>query len=273
MHNLLKQNRLHSGKGENEMENAEKSENQKVVSENKAAIHGHGNLLDQYVPLFMNYLDGKYIKVTTLALRCLLAMLKFSLPSMKANIRDLAAHLFGLLRTFSNASSTSLVHGSEKFELLLVAYKLIANLLRDYSDFPLTGEQLQHLLHYAERNLYDVHKQASTFNLLKAIVSRSCRMEAVADDNEADGSSELADIMARVMKLSVQAESAAVRMQSRHTVMAYMTANGAGQKRINRIIEFYIVQLNYEYEDGRESTIEMLATMFNTFSNVIYQQK
>lgn len=76
--------------------------------------------------------------------------------------------------------------------------------------------------------------------------------------------------MSRVMKLSIQAESAPVRMQSRQTIMAYLTAGGslAGEKRLIKIIEFYMVQLNYEYEDGRESAIEMLATIFNTLPNV-----
>lgn len=231
-------------------------------NETTASTTKYKSMLDSYVSMFLDYLDGKYLKVTILTLRCLLGILRFNLPSLAHHSRELGTKLFVLLRTFSSASTSapgysSSSNNSDKFELLTVCYKLMSSLIRDCAHFSLTDDQLQVLLHGAERNLYDVHKQAATFNLLKAIVSR--RLEC----------DELNDVMGRVMKLSIQAESPSVRVQSRQTVMSYVVAYcmrvGASQQRLMKLIEFYVVQLNYEYEDGRDSAIEMLATMFNTF--------
>jgi U3 small nucleolar RNA-associated protein 20 len=256
LHNLLKQNRLNEEKDEQKKEEPSKSENTANYKE----------MLEPYVPIFVDYLDGKYIKVTIITLRCLVAMLRFNLKSIEEKSSVLGTKLFSLLRTFSSASTTSTPSSSgDNFELLMVCYKLIACLIRDCTYFELSDDQLQTLLHCAERNLFDTHKQASTFNLLKAIVSR--RFE----------SDDLGEIMGRVMKLSIQAESPPVRAQSRQTVMSYLIAYamGAGrdrdEKKFAKIVEFYVVQLNYEYENGRESAIEMLATMFNTFPTVSYR--
>ena len=218
--------------------------------------------------MFVEYLDGKYIKVTILTLRCLVGLLKYSLPLLEQHSRDIGHKLFALLRTYSSSSTHNNINSSsssgnqgDNFELLMVCYKLVACLIRDYSNFKLDDDQLQVLLHYAERNLYDAHKQASAFNLLKAILSRE--FKSCGD--------ELNDILAKVMKLSIQADAIAVRLQSRQTILQYLLNYSLQEKRFLKIVEFYIVQLNYEYENGRESAIEMLASMFNTFPKVQQQ--
>jgi len=35
--------------------------------------------------------------------------------------------------------------------------------------------------------------------------------------------------------------------------------------KLEKYLEFYIVQLNHEYADSRESALEMLATIFQSF--------
>lgn len=242
LHNLIKQNRLND------------------VNEDKK----YSQMLDPYLPMFIEYLDGKYLKVTIITLRCLVGILKFSLPPLEKHSRDIGNKLFTLLRTYSSSSTHSSSgsaennHAGDNFELLMVCYKLIACLIRECPSFNLNDEQLQVLLHYAERNLYDSHKQASAFNLLKAILSRALKCD------------ELNDILGKVMKLSIQADSISVRLQSRQTILQYVLNYSLQEKKFLKIVEFYIVQLNYEYENGRESAIEMLATMFNTFPPVIF---
>jgi len=67
------------------------------------------------------------------------------------------------------------------------------------------------------------------------------------------------------MKLSIQSDSAPVRLQSRQTILQYILDYSLSDKKLLKFLEFYIVQLNYEYENGRESALEMLATIFTTF--------
>ncbi len=76
---------------------------------------------------------------------------------------------------------------------------------------------------------------------------------------------ELADVIGKVMKLSIQSDSAPVRLQSRQTILQYILDYSFSDKKLLKFLEFYIVQLNYEYENGRESALEMLATIFTTF--------
>ncbi len=76
---------------------------------------------------------------------------------------------------------------------------------------------------------------------------------------------ELTDVLGKVMKLSIQSDSAPVRLQSRQTILQYILDYSLSDKKLLKFLEFYIVQLNYEYENGRESALEMLATIFTTF--------
>ncbi len=209
-------------------------------------------MLDPYLQVFVEYLDGKYLKVTIITIRCLIGMLKHPLPFLEVYSKQIANKLFVLLKTYSSSSTNDSERG-DNFELLMVCYKLISNLIRDCAHFNLNDEQLQVLLHYAERNLYDNYKQASAFNLLKSILTRKFQCE------------ELNDVLGKVMKLSIQAESVTVRLQSRQTMLQYMLNYSLTEKKLIKLIEFYVIQLDYEYETGRESALEMLATMFETF--------
>jgi U3 small nucleolar RNA-associated protein 20 len=120
-------------------------------------------MLDPYLSIFVEYLDGKYLKVTIITLRCLANLLqKFQLPSLKQHSKEIAIKLFNLLRTYSGASSNSISSSEgprgDNFELLMVCYKVISTLIKDCATFNLNEDQLQALMHYAERNLYDSHK-------------------------------------------------------------------------------------------------------------------
>lgn len=129
-------------------------------------------MLDPYLAIFVEYLEGKYVKLTIATLRCLMGFLKFSLPSLGTFSNQIASKLFLLLQTYS--SSTTLANSDsqsnnqgDNFELLMICFKVIANLIRDCANFSLREDQLQVLMHYAERNLYDNLKQSSSFNLIK----------------------------------------------------------------------------------------------------------
>ncbi len=229
----------------------------------------NSNMLDPYLPVFVEYLEGKYLKLTIASLRCLIGFMKFSLPSLPKYSSQIASKLFTLLQTYSGSTtiassavtSSSSSNNSDNCELLLICFKVIANLIRDCTHFSLNEEQLQVLMHYAERNLYDNLKQSSAFNLIKAVLSRRLKCE------------ELNDVLGKIMKLSIQADSANVRLQSRQTILQYILEYSLGEKKLTKFLEFYIVQLNYEYENGRESSLEMLATIFNTFPTVIIKIK
>ena len=130
-------------------------------------------MLDPHLPMFVEYLEGTYVKLTIATLRCLMGLLKFTLPSLPAFSGQIASKLFILLQTYSSATTLASANTGQSnnqgdnFELLMICFKAIANLIRDCANFSLSEEQLQVLMHYAERNLYDNLKQSSSFNLIK----------------------------------------------------------------------------------------------------------
>ena len=217
-------------------------------------------MLEPFLPLLADYLDGKYSKLTIMSIRCLNGFLNFSLPKLPQSINQIVAKLFVLMRTYSNSTASHQNGGDhsigDNFELLMVCYKLTASIIKNCAYFRLTDEQLMMLMHYAERNLYDNSKQPSAFNLIKSILSRKIQ------------SDELTDILSKIMKMSIQSESSNVRLQSRQIILQYMLEFSFGEKKLSKLLEFYVIQLDYEYENGRESALEMLATVFNTFPQV-----
>ena len=78
---------------------------------------------------------------------------------------------------------------------------------------------------------------------------------------------EMHDVMSKIEQLSIQADSAEVRLKSRQVVLGFLLDYPLGNK-LKQHLEFYLSQLDYEHETGRESVLEMMATIFATFPQV-----
>jgi U3 small nucleolar RNA-associated protein 20 len=141
----------------------------------------------------------------------------------------------------------------ENFELLIAGFKAISSMIKDCDYFVVDNEQLKILLYYVEHNLHDNSRQAAAFNLLKAIFSRKLECD------------EILEVLSKVMKMSIQSEASNVRLQSRQCVLKYLLDYSLNARKLQKYLEFYVVQLNYEYEEGRESALEMLATIISSF--------
>lgn len=128
-------------------------------------------------------------------------------------------------------------------------------LLRDVRHYSVDKEKLKILLLYAEQDLHDTDRQATAFSLLKAIISKKLSV------------SELHATMEKVSELSIVSELDHVRLQSRLVCLQYMLEYPLG-KKLDNFISFYISQLNYELQYGRESALEMIQGFINAFPPV-----
>lgn len=118
-------------------------------------------------------------------------------------------------------------------------------------------EKLKILLLYAEQDLHDTDRQATAFSLLKGIIAKKLTV------------SELHATIEKVSELSITSELDHVRLQSRLVCLQYILEYPLG-KKLDNFISFYMSQLNYELQFGRESALEMIKGFINAFPIVSF---
>ncbi|XP_011668785.1 small subunit processome component 20 homolog [Strongylocentrotus purpuratus] len=75
---------------------------------------------------------------------------------------------------------------------------------------------------------------------------------------------EIHGIMSKISDLSITQQSSSVRLQCRQVMHQFLLDYPLG-KKLKRHLEFYVKQLSFSVESGRESALEMLATIYSSF--------
>ncbi|KAK7901998.1 hypothetical protein WMY93_018767 [Mugilogobius chulae] len=223
----------------------------KVTSSEVSALE----MLDPFVLLLLDCLDSMHVKVITEALVGLTWLLKFPLPSIEANSEQLTKQLFVLLKDYSKAGAAR----GENYLLVQNCFKTITVLVKNIKTNTISETQLQVLLGYAEEDIYDQSRQATAFSLLKAILSRKLVVP------------EMEDVMKKVAKLSVNGGNSMIRVHCRQIYMKYLLDYPVRNK-LRQHLDFIVAQLSYEHDTGRESALEMMASIFQTFPQKMLQK-
>uniref|UniRef100_H3CN87 UTP20 small subunit processome component n=1 Tax=Tetraodon nigroviridis TaxID=99883 RepID=H3CN87_TETNG len=205
-------------------------------------------MLDPFIPLLLDCLNSTHVKVITEALVAFTWLLKFPLPAVEQNAAQLSKQLFVLLKDYSKAGAAR----GENYHLVQNCFKVISILVKSVRSNKVSETQLQVLLGYAEEDIYDQSRQATAFGLLKAILSRKLIVP------------EMEEVLKKVAKLSVTGGNAMIRIHCRQIYLKYLLDYPLG-KKLKGHLDFVVSQLAYEHEAGRESALEMLAHIFQTF--------
>uniref|UniRef100_A0A3Q3F398 UTP20 small subunit processome component n=1 Tax=Kryptolebias marmoratus TaxID=37003 RepID=A0A3Q3F398_KRYMA len=222
----------------------------KVNSSEPSALE----MLDPFVLLLLECLDSMHVKVITEALVAFTWLLKFPLPAVEQNAGQLTKQLFVLLKDYSKAGAAR----GENYNLVQNCFKAMTVLVKNIKSNQISETQLQVLLGYAEEDIYDQSRQATAFGLLKqAILSRKLVVP------------EMEEVLKKVAKLAVTGSNAMIRVHCRQLqiYLKYLLDYPLG-KKLKRHVDFVVAQL--EHDTGRESVLEMLASIFQTFPQLFF---
>lgn len=170
------------------------------------------------------------------------------LPTVRQSVSEICSSIFAILHKYAAAGLSK----GDNFDLVMASFKCMSVLVRHVKYFTMTSDQTKALILYAEQDLHDSDKQATAFNLLKAIISRKLIVP------------EMHTVMEKVATLSVTSELDHVRQQSRSVFYSFLMEYPLG-KHIDKHISFYLSQLSYEMKPGRLSALEMIHSIVTGF--------
>lgn len=145
--------------------------------------------------------------------------------------------------------------------LIIPRYTLqtLSTYIREVKYNRLSDDQLRESVLYAEQELSSVENGGNTvtttFTLIKALLSRQHNCP------------EFKELMSHVAKACITCERDAVRTQARQTFYQYLMDYPLG-KALNGHIQFFLSQLEYEVQNGRESALEMITSLIKTLPPV-----
>ncbi|XP_013199858.2 small subunit processome component 20 homolog [Amyelois transitella] len=208
--------------------------------------------VDPLIPLLVDSLKSDHVKVTTVAMKCIATLwtIRVSTPTLEEMTEDIVKTIFLILHKYATFEISK---QNDNFHLVRNAFKAITVLIRNVKYHRLDNDQLKTLLLYAEEDCQNDDRQANSFSLLKAI------LEAKLISNE------LHEVMEKVSKICILSESARSRDEARGIFVSYLTNYSPG-KRMDKYIQFFVSQLNYELQHGRESSLKFLEMIISKLS-------
>ena len=204
----------------------------------------HCERLEPFINILISSLDSSHVSLITTAVRCLFWLVKFPLKVLdNSKVMEITNKVFDLLNKFGGGTDGK----GENHDLVVIASKLLVILIRDVELTMLDQKHLKTVLTYVVNDVLDPFKATTAFGLLTAILNR--RLET--------DSTELHDVMIKMIELSVQSTSGQTRQAARATVLTYVK-NYNLKKKLARLLDLYTAQLGYEHEYGRLSAAESI---------------
>ncbi|ORX36413.1 hypothetical protein BD324DRAFT_651653 [Kockovaella imperatae] len=210
-------------------------------------------ILARLGPLISVIGDSLYSKssdVLSVALKATAAISRCPLPRVQEALPVYIKNIFSVIKHAG---------GSAESELVQTALKTLAVILRDCKASKISDAQIRHLLDMVGPDLEEHDRQSAVFAILRAIVSRGFVVP------------EIYDLMDRVSSIMVTSQSPNVQELSRLTLMQFLLDYPQGKGRLKSQMTFLAQNMEYEFESGRLSVMEVLAAVFRKFSDDVLE--
>ncbi|KAJ1721435.1 U3 snoRNP protein [Coemansia erecta] len=214
-------------------------------------------MLDPFVDLAGDALYSRYDSLITLACKTWTLLVRLPLPSVGAGIRAVVKRLFAIFR---NAATTN-------SDMVQNCFKLLAALLRSphaecsqdssSSSKPLLDqEQLRDLIDFIRPDIEEPERQATAFNLIRAVLSRRLLVDS------------LYTLLDAIRELMVTAQADNMRELCRLTWFQFLMDYPLGERRLSAAMAFIVQNASgYVFESGRTSALEIMGVIVDRFAD------
>lgn len=207
----------------------------------------HISMISPMINVFGKSLFAKHTSVIVLVTKILAIVVKISLDTLTAALPVMVKRLFELVSRSADTGS----------DLVQSTFRLLSTIIRTRPDIEIREHQLITVLEMIKPDLEVPDRQNISFSLVRAILSRKYIVEIVYD------------VMDQVAKILVSSQSSQVRALSRAAYLQFLLEYPQGKQRLQKQWNHIIKNLQYEFESGRESVMELLHSILEKFPESI----
>ncbi|EKM53530.1 uncharacterized protein PHACADRAFT_98717 [Phanerochaete carnosa HHB-10118-sp] len=206
--------------------------------------------LEPMLSVIGNTLYSNHMQVVVSGLKATAAIVRCPLKSI---VKSLPVFIRQILQVIKQTGST-------EAELVQIAFKSLAAILREQSAAQIKEKDLVFLLELLSPDLEEPSRQAAVFIMLKAIVARKFVVP------------EIYDLMDRVSEIMVAGQSPSVQEQCRAILLQFLLDYPQGKGRLRNHMTFLAKNLSYVYESGRKSVMELLSAILAKFDPALIRE-
>ncbi|KAK4515117.1 proteasome regulatory particle base subunit rpn10 [Mucor velutinosus] len=182
-----------------------------------------------------------------LAARIMCHLIPMKIPNIQSAVAVSIERSFALIKS-SGGSQTTTVQA---------CLRLLTVCIRDNDKSSLTEAQLTYILNFVRPDMEELERQGTIFALVRAIISRKFMAP------------EMYELMDSVSHVMVTNQSREIREQARSVFFMFLMDYPQGKGRLKQQMSFIIKNLEYVYESGRESIMELLHHIISKFGDDI----
>ncbi|CAO3621219.1 unnamed protein product [Mucor hiemalis] len=182
-----------------------------------------------------------------LAARIMCHFITMKIPNIESAVKVSIDRSFALIKS-SGGSQTTTVQA---------CLRLLTVCIRDNEHASLTEAQLTYILNFVRPDMEEIERQGTIFALVRAIISRKFMAP------------EMYELMDSVSNIMITNQSREIREQARSVYFMFLMDYPQGKGRLKTQMSFIIKNLEYVFETGRESIMELLHHIISKFGDEI----